>query len=47
MPIFDRQGEIFAVAQLLNKRDAAAFSKDDEENFRKFRRAAGRDSRNV
>jgi len=36
MPIFDRKGQVVAVAQLLNKHGARAFSAADEESFHEF-----------
>jgi energy-coupling factor transporter ATP-binding protein EcfA2 len=36
MPIADAAGRVFAVMQLLNKRDGGAFSADDERLFRDF-----------
>ncbi len=36
MPIRDRAGKVFAVAQLLNKEDGQAFSADDERRFVTF-----------
>jgi len=36
MPVYDRRKKIFAVAQLLNKRDGQAFSQADELKFREF-----------
>ncbi len=36
MPVFNRNKEVVAVAQLLNKLDALAFSVEDEENFIEF-----------
>jgi adenylate cyclase len=41
MPIADRTGRVFAVAQILNKRDGAAFTELDEERFADFARAIG------
>jgi adenylate cyclase len=41
LPLFDRQGELFAVAQLLNRRDGQAFDSNDEERFAKFASAMG------
>ncbi|CAN5180297.1 hypothetical protein BH11PSE14_BH11PSE14_04730 [soil metagenome] len=32
LPMFDRGGEVFAVAQILNRRDGQAFSEDDERH---------------
>jgi adenylate cyclase len=36
MPIFDRQRNVFAVAELLNKRGGHPFSAADEQAFREF-----------
>jgi len=36
MPVRDRQGRIFGVAQLLNRRDARPFDPADEERFGRF-----------
>ena len=33
LPMFDRRGEVFAVAQLLNRRDGQAFSEADERRM--------------
>ena len=33
MPMFDRRGEVFAVAQLLNRRDGQAFTDEDEKHI--------------
>ena len=33
MPMFDRRGEVFAVAQLLNRRDGQAFTEQDEKHI--------------
>ena len=33
LPMFDRRGEVFAVAQLLNRRDGQAFTSDDEQRI--------------
>ncbi|MCX7043472.1 MAG: ATP-binding cassette domain-containing protein, partial [Gammaproteobacteria bacterium] len=33
MPMFDRRGEVFAVAQLLNRRDGQAFTEEDEKHI--------------
>jgi hypothetical protein len=38
VPITDRRGELFAVAQLLNKRDGAPFDGNDEARFAEFAR---------
>jgi adenylate cyclase len=36
MPIFDRNKQVLAVAQLLNKRGGQAFSAEDEQSFSDF-----------
>ncbi len=36
MPVRDRQGEVFGVAQLLNRRDGLPFDAADEERFARF-----------
>ena len=36
MPVRDRQGRVFGVAQLLNRRDARPFDPADEERFARF-----------
>jgi adenylate cyclase len=41
LPVHDSEGRVFAVAQLLNKRDGSAFDQDDEIRFRKFVDAIG------
>lgn len=41
MPIKDSQQRVFAVAQLLNKKDGAAFTADDERKFTGFSSALG------
>jgi putative ABC transport system ATP-binding protein len=41
LPIYNRTGSIFAVAQLLNKKDAPAFDAQDEKTFRDFARPLG------
>ena len=33
MPMFDRRGDVFAVAQLLNRRDGQAFTDEDEKHI--------------
>ena len=33
LPMLDRRGEVFAVAQLLNRRDGQAFDADDERRL--------------
>jgi len=41
LPIQDREGRIFAVAQLLNRRDGEPFSRDDEARFAGFMDSIG------
>lgn len=41
-PILDREGRVFAVAQLLNRRDADHFDESDEERFSQFSESIGR-----
>jgi adenylate cyclase len=41
MAIKDSKKRVFAVAQLLNKRDGAAFTADDERKFNEFANALG------
>src|SRR5262249_14751333 len=41
MPILDRKRTVIGVAQLLNKRNAPAFSNDDERRFREFAAPGG------
>jgi len=41
LPISDRNGEIFAVAQLVNKRSGSAFTAGDENHFREFAEPLG------
>ncbi len=41
LPIFNRTGTIFAVAQLLNKRGEQSFDAQDEKKFRDFARPLG------
>jgi putative ABC transport system ATP-binding protein len=41
LPIQDRTGRLFAVAQLLNRRDGLPFSPDDEERFAGFIQSIG------
>jgi hypothetical protein len=36
MPIHDRRKQVFAVAQLLNKKTGQPFTKQDEQRFRDF-----------
>jgi putative ABC transport system ATP-binding protein len=41
IPICTRSGEVFAVGQLLNKKNAPAFTSEDEKAFREFARPMG------
>ena len=41
LPVKDRQGEVFAVAQLLNRRDGRPFDQDDEKRFAGFIESIG------
>ena len=41
LPITDRAGRLFAVAQLLNRRDGQPFSAEDEERFAGFIESIG------
>jgi putative ABC transport system ATP-binding protein len=41
MPIYNRKGEVFAVAQFLNKRDGKPFSSADEQKFTAFSKPLG------
>ncbi len=41
MPIKDRQQRVFAVAQLLNKKDGGTFTPDDERRFNEFSNTLG------
>jgi len=36
MPILDRRKQVFAVAQLLNKKNGKPFTREDEQKFREF-----------
>jgi len=36
IPLLDARGRVFAVAQLLNREDGAAFDAEDEKRFRQF-----------
>lgn len=42
VPIRDHAGQVFAVAQLLNRRNAARFSNQDEQRFDSFLKPLGR-----
>ena len=41
LPIKDRQGEVFGVAQLLNRKDGQPFDTNDEERFDLFMSSLG------
>jgi putative ABC transport system ATP-binding protein len=41
LPVKDQDGQVFAVAQLLNRRDGKPFSADDEQRFAGFMRSIG------
>ena len=41
MPVYNRKGEVFAVAQLLNRRDGLPFSRGDTERFAEFAKPLG------
>lgn len=41
LPLLDRRGEVFAVAQLLNKEGGGPFSAEDERTFREFAEPLG------
>jgi putative ABC transport system ATP-binding protein len=41
MPILDRDGNVLAIVQLLNKKDAPAFSAEDEQMLKEFGRPLG------
>jgi adenylate cyclase len=41
LPLRDREGRVFAVAQLLNRRDGESFDTADEERFAKFAGSIG------
>ena len=41
VPITDRRGRVFAVAQLLNKRSGAAFDEADERRYADFAASLG------
>jgi hypothetical protein len=41
MPIKDTGHRVFAVAQLLNKKDGGSFTSDDEHRFDEFSNALG------
>ncbi|HMO66891.1 MAG TPA: ATP-binding cassette domain-containing protein [Verrucomicrobiota bacterium] len=47
LPVRDGEGTVFAVAQVLNKRDGGAFSGEDERRFREFLEPLGRLLRQV
>lgn len=41
LPVKNTKGEVFAVAQLLNRRDGKPFSRDDEQRFSSFIQSIG------
>jgi putative ABC transport system ATP-binding protein len=41
LPIQNREGEVFAVAQLLNRKDGLPFEDDDEKRFEEFTQSVG------
>jgi len=41
LPVKNLQGEVFAVAQLLNRKDGQAFDEDDEQRFSTFMQSIG------
>lgn len=41
LPVTNRRGEVFAVAQLLNRRDGMPFDTDDERHFARFIESLG------
>ena len=41
LPVKDQDGQVFAVAQLLNRKDGKPFSTDDEQRFAGFMRSIG------
>jgi len=41
LPVKDRSGDVFAVAQLLNRRDGNPFQADDERKFQAFVESIG------
>ena len=41
VPVFDRKGSVFAVAELLNRRDGEAFDDIDERRFVEFTASIG------
>ena len=41
VPVADRSGRVFAVAELLNKRGGEPFTADDERRFTEFTRSIG------
>ena len=41
LPIHDRSGQVFAVAQLLNRRDGQPFVEEDERRFKEFTESVG------
>ena len=41
MPLHDRSGKIFGVAQILNRNDGEPFDLDDEQRFHNFLQLVG------
>jgi len=41
LPVKDRDGKVFAVAQLLNRRDGQPFTGEDEQRFASFIQSIG------
>ena len=41
LPVKNQHGEVFAVAQLLNRKDGKPFDADDEERFANFIQSIG------
>jgi putative ABC transport system ATP-binding protein len=41
LPVKNQQGEVFAVAQLLNRKDGQPFDRDDEQRFANFMQSIG------
>ena len=41
LPITNQSGQVFAVAQLLNRKDGMPFDKSDERRFAEFTQATG------
>ena len=41
VPLRDRQGQVFGVAQMINRLDGAPFDANDEQRFREFMGSVG------